>query len=307
LDLPSGGVEIIEKPAISTENPELFTTLPQPKTVNQFVDIKEENDEFLLKKEQPTEKPVKKPVRIIAPSLKDFDSDEEDEPKDKRQKIVSKSSGLFSILPPPKIATVTTKTLIPNSVAKNAKKASNNLIPRNVKTKAQNTTSQSKNMTSDDEDDDFKVEEFDVNAWKAVCGRKPKLEPIVQVVDHSEQNIQADIVSAPDPSKPYEVQKLVGSSKIRPENIKFIDINEEEVMTDEDIIRAKALTDPEVERPSAAEGEPISAMSKRKHHITYLAQQAKANEQELKNRWASNKYSRKQTQAKYGFKIEIKI
>lgn len=40
---------------------------------------------------------------------------------------------------------------------------------------------------------------------------------------------------------------------------------------------------------------------KRKHQITYLAQQAKANEQQLKNLWAQNRATRQQTQSKYGF------
>ncbi|XP_046403916.1 proline-rich protein PRCC [Ischnura elegans] len=44
-----------------------------------------------------------------------------------------------------------------------------------------------------------------------------------------------------------------------------------------------------------------TTQQRRKHQITYLAFQAKERELELKNQWAQNKMSRKQTQAKYGF------
>uniref|UniRef100_A0A131YZQ6 Proline-rich protein PRCC n=1 Tax=Rhipicephalus appendiculatus TaxID=34631 RepID=A0A131YZQ6_RHIAP len=44
-----------------------------------------------------------------------------------------------------------------------------------------------------------------------------------------------------------------------------------------------------------------SQQHRRKHQITYLAQQAKAREQELKNTWAQNRMTKRQTQAKYGF------
>lgn len=44
-----------------------------------------------------------------------------------------------------------------------------------------------------------------------------------------------------------------------------------------------------------------SAIRKRKNHISYLAYEAKKNEEKLKNQWALNRMTRKQTQAKYGF------
>lgn len=44
-----------------------------------------------------------------------------------------------------------------------------------------------------------------------------------------------------------------------------------------------------------------SQQHRRKHQITYLAQQAKAREQDLKNTWAQNRMTKRQTQAKYGF------
>lgn len=43
------------------------------------------------------------------------------------------------------------------------------------------------------------------------------------------------------------------------------------------------------------------AIRKSKNHISYLAYEAKRNEEKLKNEWALNRMTRKQTQAKYGF------
>ncbi|CAB1320853.1 unnamed protein product [Coregonus sp. 'balchen'] len=48
-------------------------------------------------------------------------------------------------------------------------------------------------------------------------------------------------------------------------------------------------------------GDQPTGQQRRKHQITYLIHQAKERELELKNNWADNKLTRRQTQAKYGF------
>lgn len=48
-------------------------------------------------------------------------------------------------------------------------------------------------------------------------------------------------------------------------------------------------------------GDQPTGQQRRKHQITYLIHQAKEREMELKNSWAENKLTRRQTQAKYGF------
>lgn len=45
----------------------------------------------------------------------------------------------------------------------------------------------------------------------------------------------------------------------------------------------------------------LGGMVKRKHQITYLAFEAKAREQELKNQWAQNRANKMATKNKYGF------
>lgn len=69
-----------------------------------------------------------------------------------------------------------------------------------------------------------------------------------------------------------QFKELVGNSKRRPENIKLIDINEDEVLPDKDQWLTKSLTDPSY-APKAVIDEPVNDTCRRKHHITYLAQQ----------------------------------
>lgn len=99
---------------------------------------------------------------------------------------------------------------------------------------------------------------------------------------------------------------LVGKSRKakgkgnKKKDIEIVDINAADIMPDPREWMTKSLTE---EQPIApcAKGEEPSLQQRRKHQITYLAYQAKLNEQELKNQWAQNRISRKQTQAKYGF------
>ncbi|XP_015430159.1 PREDICTED: proline-rich protein PRCC [Dufourea novaeangliae] len=80
----------------------------------------------------------------------------------------------------------------------------------------------------------------------------------------------------------------------------IIEINGEDIKPDEREWLVKALTEEPVQRPVSMMGG-VNSQSKKKHQITYLAQQAKAMEMELKNQWAQNRMTRKQTQSKYGF------
>ena len=51
--------------------------------------------------------------------------------------------------------------------------------------------------------------------------------------------------------------------------------------------------------PKTQVEDPVDPTKKRKHHITYLAQQARANEQELKSAWATSKSNRMMSLSKY--------
>ncbi|XP_022915341.2 uncharacterized protein [Onthophagus taurus] len=292
----------------------LFTSLPQPNVQNNTDEVTEEEDEFLKKKEVGMDKPPKQKIKITVPLPSDF-SDEEDEGGNlkKKQKTLSKSSGLFAILPPPKTQPITTKHFVPNSVKRN-------LTPRNATQNVKNPkinkappTKPKKEIVpeeleSDDEDLKDIPDTFDEETWQKVCGKvKKPIKPIIEVV--SEPGNEAVIEIAPEPVKSYQgldnkaFKELMGANhkrKGQQQNINIVDINEEEILPDKDVWMTKALTDPELSAKYVVK-DPVNDTCKRKHHITYLAQQAKANEQELQNQWASNRFTRQKTQAKYGF------
>ncbi|KAI4466256.1 proline-rich protein prcc [Holotrichia oblita] len=249
----------------------------------------EEDDEYLKKKEVPTEKTKKQPIKISVPSLADFDSDDEETPV-KKAKIVSKSSGLFALLPPPKGTSVTTKHFVPNSVKKTQNKKIQpfkKAVPSAVKTK-----DKIEPVDSEDDDDGIKdlPDTFDDDMWQKVCGRKEKRVPRLII----EETIKTDVVQ-PDP----EVTKRKCDGL---DNQAFKELvgGNNEILCDKKIWMTKSLTDPEM-APKFVVKDPVNDTCKRKHHITYLAQQAKANEQELQNQWAQSRFTRQKTQAKYGF------
>ncbi|CAB3239573.1 unnamed protein product [Arctia plantaginis] len=100
------------------------------------------------------------------------------------------------------------------------------------------------------------------------------------------------------------IMKLCGSrGKRKREEIQIVDVNQKDVLADAREMLLKGLMDDTTKRVSASKkkGNEPTSQQRRKHQITYLAYQAKANEAELQNQWANNKMSKRQTQAKYGF------
>lgn len=100
------------------------------------------------------------------------------------------------------------------------------------------------------------------------------------------------------------IMKLVGArGKRKREEIQIVDVNQAEVLADAREMLMKGLMDDTTQRMSASKkkGNEPTTQQRRKHQITYLAYQAKANEAELQNQWANNRMSKRQTQAKYGF------
>ncbi|EFA00260.1 titin isoform X2 [Tribolium castaneum] len=300
----------------TTELPEILSHLPQTKTTTPTVNVTEDKLEDFIPKYEPPPKENKKTqkVKITIPKLSEFEEEEEEEPQRKKTKTVSKSSGLLSMLPPVKGSPLSTKSFVPN-VLKNKppvtqKSKANSLVPHAVKKKAEMAKKAAikkitKGSSSDAEsDDDIEVPEtFDDEMWQKVCGRntKPKPPPVVNV-----EEVAPPVINiAPEPVKPYDgldnaaFKELVGKAK-RPVNIKLVDINEEEILPDKEIWMTKSLTDPD-SAPKPVVEEPVDPTRKKKHHITYLAEQAKLNEQEFQSQWSASKYARNQTRAKYGF------
>ncbi|XP_049692212.2 proline-rich protein PRCC [Helicoverpa armigera] len=100
------------------------------------------------------------------------------------------------------------------------------------------------------------------------------------------------------------IMKLCGArGKRKREDIQIVDVNQAEVLANAREMLMKGLMDDTTKRVSASKkkGNEPTTQQRRKHQITYLAYQAKANEAELQNQWANNRMSKRQTQAKYGF------
>jgi len=103
--------------------------------------------------------------------------------------------------------------------------------------------------------------------------------------------------------------KLAGSQKVRGrelEDMDIVDVNADSALggtseIQENLLRELSAAGESGYRPQPKKGEGPSAVSKRKHQITYLAFQAKEREQLLKNQWSANAQTKRQTQAKYGF------
>lgn len=327
LDLPHKrrNIEFEENEKKTVENEEqsneiisqnnLFSKLPQRKSEPSCIGNSEDQIEDFIPKCSPV-KPKEK-VKISIPSLSDFKNCEEDyQPNEKKFKHSFKGCGLLSLLPPVKGSVKTAKSFVPNVVAnKNklsvklqSKKISKEIQEEKilVKQKVQPPTKEKKLIFSDveSEDEDIEIPEtFDDEMWQKVCGR-PKLKRIIK--EPEPVIIETSVDIAPEPEKPYDglnneaFKELVGKTKRPIGNIKLIDINEEEILADKDLWMTKSLTDPEM-APKATVENPVDPTRRKKHHITYLAQQAKANEQELANAWAASKNNRLASRAKYGF------
>jgi proline-rich protein PRCC len=85
------------------------------------------------------------------------------------------------------------------------------------------------------------------------------------------------------------------------DNIEFIDVNVNDHIGPVNVEYMKTISQ-ERQDPSSTSGIQPNSTMKRKHHITFLAHQAKARELSLKEEWARNKATRDQSRARYGFK-----
>ncbi|XP_034239922.1 proline-rich protein PRCC [Thrips palmi] len=97
------------------------------------------------------------------------------------------------------------------------------------------------------------------------------------------------------------LKKLCGRKGRNREEIQILDVSGDSIMPDQREWLTKQLTEEQPRPSSKSKLFGPSSQQKRKHQITYLAHVAKENELELKNQWANNRQTRKQTQSKYGF------
>ncbi|XP_034400588.1 proline-rich protein PRCC [Cyclopterus lumpus] len=97
--------------------------------------------------------------------------------------------------------------------------------------------------------------------------------------------------------------RLQGKRNRGKEEVKFLEIKGDDQLSGNQQWMTKSMTEEKQTRQSFSKKnkEQPTGQQRRKHQITYLIHQAKERELELKNSWADNKLTRRQTQAKYGF------
>lgn len=322
----------------SDENQSLFIKLPQPSVKKNAV--LEEDDEFLHKKESTTDSKPKsritipslsdfKDVDVTAPSSKTRVSNGR---KSGLLSILPQPRNAISISRPlipnvvaqrPQTTTAKKKELPPP--VKITKPVSNGLV-----------TEYSDESDNDEVENDFfsinKPVELPVEDLPLPV--ENTIEPVQKQPRSIESYFKKDHVELqPDENNDYEehydsrqglgvadnvtapshndvqidekaILKLCGSrGKRKREEIQIVDINQQEVLSEAREMLLKGLMDDTSKRQSASKkrGHEPTNQQKRKHQITYLAHQAKANEAELQNQWANNRMTKRQTQSKYGF------
>lgn len=346
------------------ENEGMTTTLslnlPKPlkSTTNQLL-VEEVDDEFLHKTANPSEikkPPPKKtaakivkprqPVKIIIPSLSNFDRDFG--PTVSNAIVAPQPAmrrGLVNLLPPPQknlgsasgSATSSSSiksSMIPHAVKKqfDSKKDKPKLMtPTAAATSSKSTMPGISNNSSESEDsdaedffslnDDRKLPEVSANEIQNMVARKSaklaaasnKLnQELEQRKRQAEEGYAAQqalaarqsAYSAATLQRDMDIQALCGSraKRGRQDDIEFIELSHEEVLPKrDDWLRSQLAAQTEYQPKGLVGYEDPGSGTKRKHQITYLAYQAKANEAELQAMWAANRQSRKQTQGKYGF------
>ncbi|XP_077989074.1 proline-rich protein PRCC-like [Glandiceps talaboti] len=117
--------------------------------------------------------------------------------------------------------------------------------------------------------------------------------------DASQDQIAPDTTSQ-DFAQDEGFRRLQGK-KGRKEDVQIIDIQEDRQDYSSKEWLNKYNSEEKEFRSQLRKEQLPTSQQRRKHHITYLAHQAKERELELKNSWAENRLTRKQTQAKYGF------
>lgn len=231
------------------------------------------------------------------------------------------------------IETTKTTSLIPHSVANRLKQAPK--TPQQTKklsTMASKPSLLGTNYDQSDDSDDSDAEDFfslnrdeklpevsasEINAM--VASKTAKMAQIARSLQQHEQDVSvsSDLASSTMPTQigqPSSSSKLIGreeadiealcgaraAKRARKGDIQFIEISQDQVTMGRDEWARNQLQAETEYQPRGLLNDP-GAGTKKKHQITYLAYQAKANEQELQAMWAANRHARRQTQSKYGF------
>lgn len=228
-----------------------------------------------------------------------------------------------------KVAKTKTTSLVPHSVANRMKELAAKPKPKPTATVVKKSSlglnyNNSDDSDNDDDDDDAAGDFFSLNAEEKlpevsvteinamVAKKATQMAQFSKNLHETEQNAMEmdEYAAQPSSSNASErddinIEALIGvraAKRSRKEDIQFIDISQDQVTLNHDEWKRNQLQNETQYQPTGrlVTGDP-GAGTKKKHQITYLAHQAKANEAELQAMWATNRQSRRQTQSKYGF------
>ena len=252
-------------------------------------------------------------MQILAPDfdLLDSSSDEdESKPKLKNIKPSATGSGLRSILPPARgsssnmetVKTVTSLTsLVPQSLKRSTIRSDTAATP--VKRVKDDIEIDGNNFFSLADDDERVPESVSVPVTNERLISSVDLTPAVKTdVVHDDEAIRTHAVPVAAASDMSDLQfKKLISNRFGDEctdEIDLVDVNVNQHLTQSTEYLKSVTT--ERDRKDDDQPQPNSTV-RRKHHITYLAHEAKQREIALKEEWARNKATRNQSRAKYGF------
>lgn len=290
---------------------------------------------------QPPPKPSNKrgPVQITIPALQKKDEPTKVNKRIIGAEP-NKPAGLLNLLPKPSFGHLDKKKPANIAVdAKTAStttssKGMNGFVPHSVKKAAAAATTMKKatqkpltnqvdennsDGESSDHDDDFfsfhsetrlpEVSQQEINAMVAKKTADMKTATTTYLQSMERQQVETvvpeeiDDVSTQSRIDNEAITALCGAKRARRGDVPsvIIELTGDQVLPNRDEWLRNQLQHTTEYQPRGLVDEEPAAGTRKKHQITYLAHQAKANEQELQAMWAANRHTRRQTQSKYGF------
>lgn len=213
-----------------------------------------------------------------------------------------------------------TTSLVPHSVANKLKAAKAKPVASSKKAGGLGLNYTNSDDSDDDDDGgDFfslnneeKLPEVSAHEINAMVAKKASKMAEFSRNLQQQDNQAMEVEETPQPTTSrvperdeINMEALIGAraaKRSRREDFQFIDVSQADITSNQEEWSRNQLQAETQYQPTGklTTGDP-GAGTKKKHQITYLAYQAKANEAELQAMWATNRQSRRQTQSKYGF------
>lgn len=276
------------------------------------------------------EKPPPK-VKITIPCLSEFNDVESHHRQQHKSEVKgTKTGGLLSLLPKPKsevfnsqhaqkssiqVKTKSNTFLIPESVKNKSiiSKSSDNKIKITPKKKL---VAVSDSDESDEETDFFSLQKevvlpkVNINEINEMVSKKAA--QMADAFTRTEQtteepkvdNSNSQTETTESFNKHEAIQVLSGhkeAKRRKVEDVEFIELSDEQIMPNRSEWYRTALASSTSYQRRGIVDEEDQPGTRRKNQITYLANQALANDSELQAMWSENRANRRATQNKYGF------